>query len=138
MVSSTWWPWLASRSGYTMCAPQAGGWCSAAGSAVRPSWSRCRRSSGLPFIRAYLLRWGRRVGSRAVAREARFYFGVSAEAPLRDIQDPAEHYPVFRIEYAGDPGIRAEQIAEGVYRLETGRGLTEAEHYSSDPGRPGC
>jgi hypothetical protein len=79
-----------------------------------------------PVIRAYLLRWGRRAGSRAVAREARFYFGVSAEAPLREIQDVAEHYPVFRIEYAGDAGIRAEQIAEGVYCLETGRGLTGA------------
>ena len=82
-----------------------------------------------PVIRAYLLRWGRRAGSRAVAREARFYFGVSAEAPLREIQDVAEHYPVFRIEYAGDAGIRAEQIAEGVYRLETGRGLTGANVY---------
>ncbi len=77
-----------------------------------------------PVIRAYLLRWGRRAGSRVVAREARFYFGVSAEAPLREIQDVAEHYPVFRIEYAGDAGSGAEQIAEGVYRLETGRGLT--------------
>ena len=82
-----------------------------------------------PVIRAYLLRGDRRAGSRAVAREARFYFGVSAEASLRDIQDVAEHYPVFRIEYAGDPGIRAEQIAEGVYRLETGRGLTGANVY---------
>ena len=36
---------------------------------------------------------------------------------------------MFRIEYAGDAGIRAEQIAEGVYRLETGRGLTEANVY---------
>ena len=89
-----------------------------------------------PVIRAYLLRWGRRAGSRAVAREARFYFGVSAEAPLREIQDVAEHYPVFRIEYAGDAGIGAEQIAEGVYRLETGRGLTEANVYfvRSGPG----
>jgi len=82
-----------------------------------------------PVIRAYLLRWGRRAGSRAVAREARFYFGVSAEAPLREIQDVAEHYPVFRIEYAGDAGTGAEQIAEGVYRLETGRGLTGANVY---------
>ena len=82
-----------------------------------------------PVIRAYLLRWGRRAGSRAVAREARFYFGVSAEASLREIQDVAEHYPVFRIEYADDAGIRAEQIAPGVYRLETGRGLTQANVY---------
>ena len=78
-------------------------------------------------IRAYLLRWGRRVGSGAVAREARFYFGVSAEASLREIQDVVEHYPVFRIEYAGDAGIGAEEIAERVYRLETGRGLTDEQ-----------
>jgi glyoxylase-like metal-dependent hydrolase (beta-lactamase superfamily II) len=87
-------------------------------------------------IRAYLLRRGRRAGSKAVAREARFYFGVSAEASLREIQDVAEHYPVFRIEYARDAGIGAQEIAEGVYRLETGRGLTEANVYfvRSGPG----
>jgi hypothetical protein len=46
---------------------------------------------------------------------------------------------VFRIEYADDAGIRAEQIAPGVYRLETGRGLTEANVYlvRSGPVRPG-
>src|SRR5271166_6063466 len=41
---------------------------------------------------------------------------------------------VFRIEYAGDAGIRAEQIAEGVYRLETGRGLTGANVYFVQSG----
>ena len=87
-------------------------------------------------IRAYLLRWGRRAGSGAVAREAHFYFGVSAEASLREIQDVVDHYPVFRIEYAGDAGIGPEEIAEGVYRLETGHGLTEANVYfvRSGPG----
>jgi glyoxylase-like metal-dependent hydrolase (beta-lactamase superfamily II) len=34
----------------------------------------------------------------------------------------AEHYPVFRIEYAGDAGARPEEIAPGVYRVEAGRG----------------
>jgi glyoxylase-like metal-dependent hydrolase (beta-lactamase superfamily II) len=87
-----------------------------------------------PVIRAYLLRRGRRAGSRA--REARFYFGVSAGASLRELQDVAEHYPVFRIDYAGDAGIGAQEIAEGVYRLETGHGLTEANVYfvRSGPG----
>jgi len=65
-------------------------------------------------IRAYLLRWGRRPGSRAVAREARYYFGVSAEVSLEQIRGVAEHYPVFRIEYAGDAGLRPEEIAPGV------------------------
>jgi hypothetical protein len=100
-----------------------------------------------PVIRAYLLRWGRRAGSRAVAREARCYFGVSAEASLREIQDVAEHYPVFRIEYAGDAGIRAEQIAPGVnrlhYRLEAlPRSVASSERpitstVGSSPSSPG-
>ncbi|MFZ2057106.1 MAG: nitroreductase/quinone reductase family protein [Acidimicrobiales bacterium] len=50
-----------------------------------------------PIIRAYLLRWGRQVGSKAMTREARYYFGVSAEASLEEIGTVAEHYPVFRI-----------------------------------------
>jgi deazaflavin-dependent oxidoreductase (nitroreductase family) len=57
-----------------------------------------------PVIRAYLLRWGRRPGSRPVAREARYYFGVGPGASLDDIQLVAEHYPVFRIEYSGAVG----------------------------------
>jgi len=73
-----------------------------------------------PVIRAYLMRWGRRAGSRAEAREARFNFGVSTEAPLREIQDVAEHYRVFRIEYVGDAGIRAEKIRRG--RVPPGNG----------------
>ena len=61
-----------------------------------------------PVIRAYLLRWGRRPGSAAVAREARSYFGVGAAASLADIQHVVDHYPVFRIEYVGqtDPAGR--------------------------------
>ncbi|MFI5286982.1 MAG: nitroreductase/quinone reductase family protein [Candidatus Dormibacteria bacterium] len=50
-----------------------------------------------PIIRAYLLRWGRRAGSRAVAKEARSFFGVSADPSLEQIQGVAEYYPVFRI-----------------------------------------
>lgn len=57
-----------------------------------------------PVIRAYLLRWGRRPGSPPVAREARYYFGVGADASLEEIQGVVEHYPVFRIQYAGQPG----------------------------------
>ena len=90
-----------------------------------------------PVIRAYLLRWGRRAGCRAVAREARYYFGVSAGASLAEIQGVAEHHPVFRIEYAGAASARRpREIALGVYRLETGRGLSEANVYlvRSGPG----
>jgi len=50
-----------------------------------------------PVIRAYLMRWGRRAGSRAVAKEARSFFGVSADPSLEEIQGVAQYYPVFRI-----------------------------------------
>jgi|GEM_PF-802990 len=50
-----------------------------------------------PVIRAYLLRWGRRAGSRAVAKEARSFFGVSADPSLEEIKGIAQYYPVFRI-----------------------------------------
>jgi hypothetical protein len=60
------------------------------------------RTVRAPVIHAYPLRWGRRPGSRAVAREARYYFGVGPEVSLEEIQGVAEHYPVFRIEYAGE------------------------------------
>jgi deazaflavin-dependent oxidoreductase (nitroreductase family) len=50
-----------------------------------------------PVIRAYLLRAGRQAGSKAVANEARYYFGVSADPSLEEIQPVVEHYPVFRI-----------------------------------------
>ncbi len=50
-----------------------------------------------PIIRAYLLRWGRRAGSRAAANEARSFFGVGADPSLEEIQGVAQYYPVFRI-----------------------------------------
>ncbi len=59
-----------------------------------------------PVIRAYLRRWGRRPGSKAMAREARYYFGVSADVSAEDVQGVAEHYPVFRIEYQGHADTR--------------------------------
>jgi glyoxylase-like metal-dependent hydrolase (beta-lactamase superfamily II) len=86
-----------------------------------------------PVIRAYLLRWGRHPGSRAVAREARYYFGVSSKVSLDEIQGVAEHYPVFRIEYAGDAGACPEEIAQGVYRVVAGPG-TNVYLVRSGPG----
>jgi deazaflavin-dependent oxidoreductase (nitroreductase family) len=50
-----------------------------------------------PVIRAYLLRAGRKAGSKAVAKEARYYFGVNSDPSLDEIQPVVEHYPVFRI-----------------------------------------
>jgi len=72
---------------------------------IRGRQRRAARLTELPVrerpavIRAYLLRWGRRPGSRPVAREARYYFGVGPDAPEAELQAVAEHYPVFRIEY---------------------------------------
>jgi hypothetical protein len=51
-----------------------------------------------PVIRAYLLRAGRQVGSKAEANEARHYFGVSADPSPEEIRAVVEHYPVFRID----------------------------------------
>ena len=51
-----------------------------------------------PVIRAYLLRAGRQVGSKAEANEARYYFGVSANPSPEEIRAVVEHYPVFRID----------------------------------------
>ena len=53
-------------------------------------------------IRSYVLRAGRRPGSRSVTREARFYFGVGPELREADLAAVAERYPVFRIVYAGE------------------------------------
>ena len=95
----------------------------AAGLAEVPPQDRAR------VIRAYLLRWGRRPGSRAVAREARSYFGVSPQVTLEEIRPVVQHYPVFRIEYAPGTAPRPDEIAPGVYWLATGRGLTRANVY---------
>ncbi len=87
-----------------------------------------------PVIRAYLLRWGRRAGSR----EARFYFGVSAEAPLRGIQEVAEHYPVFRIEYAGNAASARNRSPRACTAWKRGEGSPRPTSTSCNPGRPGC
>lgn len=50
-----------------------------------------------PVIRAYLLRAGRRAGSKSVTNEAHYYFIVSANPSLDEIQPVVGHYPVFRI-----------------------------------------
>jgi hypothetical protein len=44
-----------------------------------------------------MLRGGRRPGSAQVAREARDYFGVSADPTLDEIRSEANRYPVFRV-----------------------------------------
>jgi len=50
-------------------------------------------------IRAYVLRAGRRPGSRAVAREAHYYFGVDADLPDDQLAAVVARYPVFRVVY---------------------------------------
>ncbi len=50
-----------------------------------------------PVLRAYLDRSGRQPGSKAAAREARYYFGVTADPSPEELSQIAVHYPVFRI-----------------------------------------
>jgi hypothetical protein len=50
-----------------------------------------------PVIRAYMLRGGRRPASTQLAREARDYFGVSADPTIDEIRSVADRYPVFRV-----------------------------------------
>jgi len=54
-----------------------------------------------PVIRSYVLRGGRRPGSRNVTREARFYFGVGPELRDDELARVVARYPVFRVDYAG-------------------------------------
>jgi hypothetical protein len=49
-----------------------------------------------PVIRAYMLRGGR-PASTQLAREARDYFGVSADPTIDEIRSVADRYPVFRV-----------------------------------------
>jgi len=50
-----------------------------------------------PVLLAYLHRSGRQPGSKAAAREARYYFGVTADPSPEELSQIATHYPVFRI-----------------------------------------
>ena len=70
-----------------------------------------------PVIRAYLLRWGRRPGSAAVAREARDYFGVGADLTLAEIGSVADRYPVFRVMPEARRG--GKDVPALSYRTET-------------------
>lgn len=52
-------------------------------------------------IRAYVLRAGRRPGSRSVTREARNYFGVGPGLRDDELAEAAVRYPVFRVVHGG-------------------------------------
>jgi glyoxylase-like metal-dependent hydrolase (beta-lactamase superfamily II) len=60
---------------------------------------------------------------------APYYVGVGPDASLEEIQGVAECYPVFRIEHVGKAGTGLEEVAPGVYRVKTGRGLTGVNVY---------
>jgi deazaflavin-dependent oxidoreductase (nitroreductase family) len=55
-------------------------------------------------IRSYVLRDGRRPGSRNATREARFYFGVGPELREDELARVVGRYPVFRVDYVGAVG----------------------------------
>lgn len=57
--------------------------------------------AGRPHIIAEYLHAGRRrSGADANADQARYYFGLDPGPSIDDIRAIAEHYPVFRIDYA--------------------------------------
>lgn len=51
------------------------------------------------IIAAYLVAGRRRSGDKGAAGQARFYFGLDADASLDEIGEIAVHYPVFRVDY---------------------------------------
>ncbi|SOC50173.1 Glyoxylase, beta-lactamase superfamily II [Blastococcus aggregatus] len=50
-----------------------------------------------PVIRSYALRAGRRLGSSAVSREARAFFGVGPDLAVEEIATVADRFPTFRV-----------------------------------------
>jgi glyoxylase-like metal-dependent hydrolase (beta-lactamase superfamily II) len=50
-----------------------------------------------PVIRSYVLRAGRRPGTRQVEREAKAIFGVGEDLALDEIAGKADRFPVFRV-----------------------------------------
>ena len=53
------------------------------------------------IISEYLRRGAERGGSKAAAKQARYYFGLNAEPSLEEIRAVADYYPVFRVAYGG-------------------------------------
>lgn len=51
-----------------------------------------------PILRGYLLRAHRHVGAERVTREARHYFGVSADPSPEELAEVARYYPIFRVD----------------------------------------
>jgi deazaflavin-dependent oxidoreductase (nitroreductase family) len=49
-------------------------------------------------IRSYLFRAGRIPGSKGAVKEARYYFGLTSNPSLEEIEKVADYYPVFRVE----------------------------------------
>jgi hypothetical protein len=52
-------------------------------------------------ISAYLRRGVDRSGSKAAAKQARYYFGMNLDPTPAEIQQAAQYYPVFRIVHDG-------------------------------------
>jgi hypothetical protein len=53
-----------------------------------------------PIIAEYLRQGRARSGEKAGDDQARFYFGLEPDPSLEEIEAIADHYPVFRVEYA--------------------------------------
>lgn len=67
---------------------------------IRPvTLTEIEASERSPVIAEYLRQGRQRSGDEAAVDQARFYFGLEADATRADIEAIAVHYPVFRIDY---------------------------------------
>jgi hypothetical protein len=58
-----------------------------------------------PVIAEYLRRGRERSGEAAAVKQARYYFGLEANATMEEIEGISAYYPVFRIEYRTGSGV---------------------------------
>ena len=88
-----------------------------------------------PIIRAYLLRAGRRAGSRKVANEARYYFGLSADPALAEIRRSSSTILSSGSSRTATP-VAAEGDRPGASARSPASAPAEPSRTDSSQGRP--